>query len=146
MTELEKLQRFCAYQERCHSDVLKKIKSLGIHASKTDHYIQELCDLGFLNENRFVESFINGKIQQKKWGKKKITFHLKQKGIDSNLIKFWIDQIDDKTYQEQLKKLFERKKLELERETNQFKKNQKIYRFLIQKGFDSEDIKKLFAF
>lgn len=146
MTELEKLQRFCAYQERCHSDVLKKIKSLGIHASKTDYYIQELCDLGFLNENRFVESFINGKIQQKKWGKKKITFHLKQKGIDSNLIKFWIDQIDDKTYQEQLKKLFERKKLELERETNQFKKNQKIYRFLIQKGFDSEDIKKLFAF
>lgn len=140
MTHFDALKRFCAYQDRCIHDVEEKLKALGVEPELGRKYIITLQKEGFIDEFRFVESYINGKINIKKWGKLKIKFHLKQKGVNQDLITKGLNNIDDDIYFQNLKDLFKKKELELSNEKNKLKKKQKIIRFLIQKGFDFEEI------
>lgn len=66
---LKRLEYFCAYQERCEYDVLEKIKKLGLEGpEKTQPFIKRLQKEGFLDQKRFVDSYIMGKVSIKKWG------------------------------------------------------------------------------
>lgn len=107
---LTKLARYCAYQERCISEIKQKIQELD---SEADHsiYIQWLQENNYLNENRFIGLFIRSKFNQKKWGRGKIQFELRKKGIsDSDIQAHW-DEIAEADYSEALKVLLEKKHL-----------------------------------
>jgi regulatory protein len=47
---LEKLQRYCAYQDRCHQQVRKKLLDLGIYGDELEEIIAELIEEKFLDE------------------------------------------------------------------------------------------------
>ena len=44
----KKIEYFCAYQERCHSDVINKLNKLGVFGDQVDEYICYLIDENFL--------------------------------------------------------------------------------------------------
>ena len=52
---LEKLKSYCAYQERSHYEVEKKLNSLGFFYDQMDTVVGCLIEENFLNEQRFVE-------------------------------------------------------------------------------------------
>jgi len=39
---LQKAKQYCAYQERCHSEVKDKLYSFGLHKSDVDELLSEL--------------------------------------------------------------------------------------------------------
>ena len=78
---LAKAAKYCAYQERCHWDMEKKLKEWNIDVDIHDEIIAELIQLGFLNEERFTIAYTQGKVNIKKWGRKKIVFELKKRNI-----------------------------------------------------------------
>lgn len=107
---LKRLEYFCAYQERCEFDVLEKIKKLGLqNPEKTEMLIKRLQKDGFLDQKRFVNSYITGKVSIKKWGVNKIRAGLVQKRIEPVIIARGIMEIDAGLYQENLQALFEKK-------------------------------------
>ena len=65
---LQKLQAYCAYQERCHSEVESKLYQLGIFGDAADAIIAQLIEDNFLNEERFAIAYARGKFQMKSWG------------------------------------------------------------------------------
>ncbi|MGB5262497.1 MAG: regulatory protein RecX [Lutimonas sp.] len=91
----------------------------------------------FLNEERFAKSFVRGKYSQKNWGKMKIKAALKQKGISDRNIMDGFKEIDEDTYLSNLKNLAQ-KKHDLISENNRYKKRQKLYLFLVQKGYEQD--------
>jgi regulatory protein len=70
---LLKLEHFCAYQERCHSEVVSKLYSLKMTADEIDTIVVQLIESNFLNESRFACSFARGKHRIKHWGRIRIT-------------------------------------------------------------------------
>ena len=56
-TAREKIQAYCAYQERCHMEVSMKLKSWGLIQEVIDLLIVELIQFNFLNEERYARSF-----------------------------------------------------------------------------------------
>jgi regulatory protein len=66
---LKKLQRYCAYQDRCHQEARRKLLDLGIYGDDLEEIISELISDNFLNEERFARSFARGKFRIKGWGK-----------------------------------------------------------------------------
>jgi regulatory protein len=98
------------------------------------HIIQELIQHEFLNEERFVESFISGKFYYKQWGKQKIKYHLKQKNIPEQLIEQKMQIIDDDDYYQTIQELI-RKKVGPADKIN-LKDKQKIIRSLQAKGYE----------
>ena len=62
----KRLERYCAYQERCHQDVRRKLTEMRMIPEAQDKIIVHLLDHDFLNEQRFVDAFIRGKFRIKK--------------------------------------------------------------------------------
>ena len=50
---LQKAKHYCAYQERCHSEVKEKLYSFGINKKAVDELLSELISDNYLNEERF---------------------------------------------------------------------------------------------
>ena len=142
---LKRLEYFCAYQERCEFDVLEKIKKLGLqNPEKTEMLIKRLQKDGFLDQKRFVNSYITGKVSIKKWGVNKIRAGLIQKRIEPVIIARGIMEIDAGLYQENLQALFEKKILALKDYKTDYQQKLKVIRFLSGKGYSSEEIYRLF--
>ena len=131
---LNKLARYCAYQERCILEIRQKIHELDPLADQ-EIYIQWLQENNYLNESRFVGLYIRSKFNQKKWGRGKIQFELRKKGISDSQIQLHWNEIAEEDYSEALKTLLEKKAASLKSGTSN-EKYQKCYRTGLSKGFE----------
>ncbi|GAL68299.1 regulatory protein RecX [Jejuia pallidilutea] len=58
-----KLERYCAYQERCHKEVRQKLVSMHMIPEAIDVIIVHLLEHNYLNETRFAKTFVRGKLE-----------------------------------------------------------------------------------
>jgi regulatory protein len=142
---LQKAKQYCAYQERCHSEVKEKLYSLGMYKKDVDELLSNLIEEDYLNEERFAIQFAGGKFRIKQWGRVKIKYALKQKQVSEYCIKKALAAIDDNQYSATLQKLFEQKLKTLRSEKNMFIRKRKIQDHLMQKGFETELVRALVA-
>jgi regulatory protein len=96
---LQKLKHYCGYQERNHGEVKQKLYGYGLYKQEAEEILACLIEEGYLNEERFAIQFASGKFRIKGWGKKKILYGLKEKGISSYNIRKALDAIDPDEYQ-----------------------------------------------
>ncbi len=132
---------YCKYQERCHSEVRNKLYELGFGKTDVEYQISELISAGVLNEERFARAFARGKWRLLKWGRVKITQHLKAKKVSDYCIKKGLSEIDGDEYEAILLKIAEKKAEELKKERNIRAKMAKMQRFLLQKGYEQDLVK-----
>jgi regulatory protein len=134
---LQKLKYYCAYQERCHSEVKEKLYNLGVWKKDHDEIIAKLIEENYLNEERFATAFAGGKFRVKQWGRIKIKFELKQKQVSDYSIKKALKQIDEQEYLSVLNKLAKEKYASLKNEQYLVRKK-KTMDYLLTKGFEPE--------
>ena len=140
---LPKLKQYCAYQERCHSEVKEKLYSYGVYGDDAEEIISKLIEENYLNEERFAIHFAGGRFRIKQWGKNKIKYELKQKGVSEYCIKKALKNIDLDDYEKTLQKLAEQKLKTLKGEKNIFIKKRKLQDFLMQRGFETDLIREI---
>lgn len=133
----KKLHHYCAYQERCHKEVIKKLSELGVDADTTEVIIHHLITEGFLNEERFARLFASGKFRQQKWGRLKIVRELEQRDLSTACIKAGLTEIDPTEYKETLNTLLSRKANEVVA-SNTYTLRDRVSRYAISKGFEPE--------
>ena len=75
---LEYAKDYCAKEERCQSQVIEKLMSLGLTKQESEDCVAELICQGYINEQRYAELFAVSKFHQNKWGKIKIAYYLKR--------------------------------------------------------------------
>jgi regulatory protein len=134
---LAKAQKYCAYQERSHSEVRNKLLQLGQRGKDLEDIMATLIENGFLNEERFAIAYTGGKFRIKHWGKNKIVQQLKLKNISEYSIRRSLKEINDKDYTSALQELIEKKWKSLTEKNNLIKKN-KVARYCIGRGYESE--------
>ena len=134
---LEKIKHYCAYQERCHSEVKEKLFDYGLNKIESDEILLYLIENDYLNEQRFAEQFAGGHFRRKKWGRIKIRYALRQKQISDPCIKEALLVIDEEDYLKTLQQLFEEKSKTLRSEKNHFIRKKKIRDHLLQKGYEA---------
>jgi len=133
----ERIQSYCAMQDRCQWEVERKMKEWGISDEIIENILTDLILDKFVDEERFSESFCRGKFRIKRWGKVKIKNELKIKKISKNCINKGLLQIENKEYMKVLKDLYIKKRDSL-KDANQFIRKGKIAKHLQQKGFESK--------
>lgn len=134
---LPKIKQYCAYQERCHSEVRDKLYSFGLHKNEVEEIISTLITENYLNEERFAIHFAGGKFRMKQWGKIKIKQALKHKQVSEYCTRKALKEIDNNEYQKAFSKLAEQKLKTLKTEKNVFIKKRKLQDFLLQKGYET---------
>lgn len=133
---IQKIEYFCSYQERCHEEVVTKLRNMKMESEEIDTIMVHLIRDNFLNEERFACSFARGKHRIKHWGKIRITNELKFRKITQSLINKSLLEITPEEYLETFHALAERN-WESMRETNALKKRKKFCDYLLRKGFES---------
>ncbi|WP_223032488.1 regulatory protein RecX [Hanstruepera marina] len=130
------LESYCAYQERCHQDVCKKLRSMNMIPDAIDLVVVHLIDNDFLNETRFARSYTRGKFRVKKWGRKRIELELKKRDISAYNIKEAFKEISDADYLQTFHELAEKKWHSIN-ESNLYKKKKKLANYLLYRGWES---------
>lgn len=133
---LEKMAKYCAYQERCQSEVRQKLFGSGLSQDEIENIICDLIDQSFLDEERFARTYVRSKFRQKGWGKIKIKQNLKQKQISDYCIKKGFEEINHQEYLEKLESIID-KKIDSLKHESEFNRNQKAARFALGKGYES---------
>lgn len=136
---LQKLEYYCSYQERCHVEVLEKLRGFAISNHEKDLIIVHLITQNFLNEERFASIFAISKFHQKKWGKIRIKNELKARKISDFLIAKAMKEIPLDEYEATFHTLAE-KQWESSVEKNSLKKRKKFCDYLLRKGWESQSV------
>jgi len=134
---LEKMEHYCAYQERSQQEVRDKLYTLGLHRNDVEEVISELIQTNFLNEERFAIAYTQGKFRMKNWGRLKIKQGLKLKRVSEKLITKALKQLDGDEYYITLTKVLE-KKSALLKEKDPFKKRSRLFQYASGRGFESD--------
>ncbi len=142
---LQKARHYCAYQERCHSEVKEKLYSLGLRKKEVEEAIATLIEENYLNEERFAIQFAGGHFRMKSWGKVKIRYELRGKQVSEYNIKKALADIPEEDYEQALARLMEQKWETLKGEKNIFIKKRKAQDYLLQKGYESDRVSALLA-
>jgi len=133
---LSKMQFICSRQEKCCSDIRKKLENWHLSYDDQDNIIQSLIDDKFIDEKRYTGFYVRDKYKFNKWGRIKISHHLKQKQIPEYIIMEAFESISDELYEENLKEILS-SKLRSTREEDPYKLKAKLFRFAQSRGFES---------
>jgi regulatory protein len=134
---LDKIQKWCAFQERSQQETRLKLGALGIVNEEAEELIAALISENFINEERFATAYAGGKFRMKGWGKKKIKAGLRKHKISEEMIKKSFLTIPDADYKAQAIKFIDQKLKSLLNESDE-KKFHATLNHLFIKGFESE--------
>jgi len=132
----KKMESYCAYQERCHKEVVKKLRQMRMIPEAIDSIMVYLIQNNYLNEERFAKAFARGKFRIKKWGKNRIVRELKFRDISKYSIDSALREIDSEEYYETLHELT-LKRMSQVKEKNIYKRKKKVADYLLYRGWES---------
>ncbi len=136
---LQKAASYCAYQERTQDEVKQRLKKWNVWGDEADEIIAELISMNYLSEERFAKTYVGGKFRVKNWGRMKIRQELNRRGLSTYSIEKGMGEIGDEDYAAGLRELLSKKRNLLSKtETDPFKLKQKLARFALGKGYESE--------
>lgn len=136
----QKLEHFCAYRERCEQEVRRKLAEWQVKSDEQDAYVRYLLTEGFLNEDRYAAAFARGKFRIKHWGRNRILSELRSKQLPESRIRESMVQIDEGEYFVALLDILEKRSKTL-KEQDPYKRQQKLFAYALQKGYESELIR-----
>ena len=133
---LNKMERFCAWQERCENDVRRKLTSFRLSDSQEEAIVAHLRENQFLDEERYVEMFVRGKVHAG-WGKQKIVAALRAKHIPAELVSRCCAAIPEEDYDEKLRGAIEKWR---RTHPDEAPNSPKLVRHLLTKGYGMEEV------
>ncbi len=136
-TYLNKAAQYCARYETCIFDLRQKLFKWKVPQEFHDQIIDYLLKNEFINEKRYAHSFVHDKFFLNGWGKRKIIYLLEQKHIPHQFISKALEQIDDQSYKDTLKKILLRKKTTI-KSNDTLSLRQKLITFATGRGYEPE--------
>ena len=85
---ISKIEYFCAYTERCETDVIKKLRAWKVPTQLFPEIINYLKEQKFIHQERFGQLYVTMK--------GKLYRNALQKGYESSLISKWLEENDEK--------------------------------------------------
>jgi regulatory protein len=134
----EKMSKWCAFRDRSAYETDKKLRSLGCKGEDAKKTLDALRKEGFLDDERFAQSYVSGKFRISKWGKLKIIAGLRQQHISDDKIRRAIAMIPEDDYLQLFTKLLQGKLKAVKGSPGEAMPS--IFRFLSSRGFESRMI------
>lgn len=132
-----RMEHYCAYRERCHKEVVDKLRDMRMIRGAIDQIVHHLIKENYLNESRFAQSFARGKFAIKKWGRNRITRELKARDISTYNIKLALKEIPEHEYLAAFHELAEKRWEQLAKEENLQNKKNRFLSYLQYRGWES---------
>ena len=130
------VKEICSRHEKCIFDIRRKLDLWDIKPENQEKIIVELIKEKYIDEKRYSGFFVSDKFKLNKWGKIKITYALKEKGIKNDDIISGLEKIEENEYKDTLYNLLSSKDKSIKSE-NFLQKKFKLIRFGQSRGFEA---------
>ncbi|HCE58569.1 MAG TPA: RecX family transcriptional regulator [Prolixibacteraceae bacterium] len=134
-----KMAQLCSRSEQCSADIRKKIAAYDIVEEVIEEIIAKLKSEKFLDDDRYVHAYISDKIRLNKWGRIKMRYYLKAKGLPDTVIEKGLNEIDMEHYKKVLLATMNEKAKKVKKESK-YEQASHIIRFAQSRGFEPEII------
>ncbi len=131
------LEKYCAYQERCHQEVRIKLRKMRMISEAVDQIIVHLIERDYLNEGRFASAFVRGKFKNKDWGRIRLRYELDKREITKYNIEKALKEIDETDYNDSFNGLVEKKWDQLSSIQDIRKRKRKLIDYLQYRGWEN---------
>jgi regulatory protein len=138
MTEKEALNqamKLCSKKEYASGEILNKLIDWEISAEVASKLVAELIREKFIDDTRYARAFVNDKLKFSRWGRIKIQYMLKQKGVSEHVIKEALEDIDSAIYEEILSQELLKKARTIKTES-EYELKGKLVQFASGRGFE----------
>lgn len=140
---LNKAAAYCSKAERAPRDVASKLRDWDVDEESVDKVLDWLTKENFLSEERFAHAFVNDKYHFERWGRIKIGYALRQKGIEGSLVQNTLDDvIDPESYLQTAVDLLRTKLRGASGKALDAKTRAAVCRFAAQRGFEADICRK----
>lgn len=124
------------HKMRCEEELRNYLISKNYDKEHIDKVIDKLIEQNIINDNQYINAFINDKIYLTNDGPYKIKNNLLNFKIDENLVDEYLSKIENEVWDKKITKIIE-KRLKLNNSSNgQFK--YKTFNYLINLGYPKE--------
>lgn len=127
----------CAQKEYCRSEIAKKLLAKGATPDEVDETLGRLEAESYIDEARYARAFVNDKFRFDHWGRIKIRYALRQKGVSDFDTDDALALIDDDDYRQALADFIASRRRTTKGDTP-YAVNQKIARAAITRGFEPQ--------
>ncbi len=128
-------------RDRSEFEMRQKMKKKEFTEEEIGVTVKFLFDQKFLDDDKFTEFYVRSKLSAGRNGQQVIKMKLRQFGIDDEIIKKYLTDIDDselKNAQHQSKKWLKNRAF-----GSDYERQNKLSRFLLGRGFNYDIIKKV---
>lgn len=134
-----KMARICSRKEYAPSDIARKLRRMELSEPIVNKIIDRLKKERYIDEKRFIRSYIHDKLRFNKWGKRKIALSLRQKQLPQELIDELFSEISDASFGESLQPILE-KKWKSVKGRSEYEKRGKLIRYALGRGFSMDEV------
>ncbi|MBQ7239132.1 MAG: RecX family transcriptional regulator, partial [Bacteroidales bacterium] len=92
---LNRAAAYCSQAERATQEVLQKLESWEVSDEDAARILEFLRKESFLDEQRYVHAFVNDKFTYERWGRIKIVYALRAKGVTGAVVTNTLDDVID---------------------------------------------------
>ena len=139
---LGRMMRLCAGRECCRSDIRRKLAALP--PADAEDILATLCREGYLDDARYARAFARDKSALQGWGSLKIKLALQNKQIDDATIAQALEEIDGPAADARMEQLLRAKWKTLAREEDPARKEAKLFRYAMGRGYGYDEIKRMY--
>jgi len=132
-----KMAARCSRSEQCTPDIHKKIIASGLTDADAEEILDQLKAEKFIDDGRYAKAYVAEKFGINKWGRIKIRYYLRGKGLDSVAIENGLKELDEEKYKKALLKTMKEKARRVNKKTK-FEKMGPIIRFAQSRGYEPE--------
>ncbi|MBI9067555.1 MAG: RecX family transcriptional regulator [Salinivirgaceae bacterium] len=137
-----KCMQLCSSREYCAFDISEKLNKWEVAKNHSEEIITYLIDNKFINNERYARAYVNDKIKFNHWGKNKLKYYLKHKGIDGEIITNSFNDFSKEEYID-IATTEIQKKLQKTKAKDAFELKSKVAKSIINKGFESDLVFKI---
>ncbi|HLN72749.1 MAG: regulatory protein RecX [Methylococcaceae bacterium] len=138
-----KATAICSRGETCSFDILEKLRKWGLEEAQAREVIDQLKAEKYIDDERFARAYVKDKFRFNHWGRQKIAYMLSSKRIGKEIQQAAFEEIEDESYSEELIKLIKSKEKSVKAD-DPFDKRNKLMRFAMARGFETDKIFKAF--
>ena len=134
---LDRAMRLCSRQEKCSSDILRKLEEWGASETMAQKVLKKLTEEKFVDDLRYAKAYTRQQHTFRKWGRIKIRTVLQQKKIPEAFIRSALEELDEQTYRETLKAELLKKRRSLKAK-NRYDLLARLQKFAYGRGYEPE--------
>lgn len=141
---LKRAARICSRSEQSKPAVRRRLMQWGVSAEEAEQILEYLVENSYIDDSRYIRSFVNDKFRFGKWGRLKIRHALQENGMSGPEIDEALGTIDEEEYLEALQKAVAGKAAR-RGGAETCADRAAVYNFCMMRGYEPELINKAIA-